>query len=111
MGKTGLTYILGANGPNAYDCSSLVKYAYSTVGITLPRVSRDQWSATTRISKADLQPGDLIFYSNNGTRSGIYHVAMYTGPGMRVHAANPRKGILHEKIYWENTIIGFGRVS
>ncbi|PWD50613.1 glycoside hydrolase [Serinibacter arcticus] len=110
MGKVGLAYKLGANGPSAYDCSSLVKYAYSTVGITLPRVSRDQWKATTRISQSELQPGDLIFWSNNGAASGIYHVAIYTGPGMKVHAAKPGVGIVHDKIYSTN-LIGYGRVS
>ena len=54
-----------ATGPTAFDCSGLTQWAYKQAGINLPRTTRQQWAATTRISKDQLQPGDLIFYSNN----------------------------------------------
>lgn len=110
LSQVGKPYVLGAAGPNSYDCSGLVQWAYKQAGASLPRTSRQQWSATTRVSESNLRPGDLIFYSNNGTGSGIYHVAIYTGPGMRVHAPSPGKTVEHVKI-WNTNVIGYGRVS
>lgn len=110
LSQVGKPYVLGATGPNSYDCSGLVQWAYKQAGASLPRTSRQQWSATTRVSESNLRPGDLIFYSNNGTGSGVYHVAIYTGPGMRVHAPSPGKTVEHVKI-WNTNVIGYGRVS
>lgn len=108
MTQVGDSYVLGANGPNAWDCSSLVQWAYAQAGVSLPRVSHSQYLATTRISASQLQPGDLIFYARGGR---VYHVAMYTGPGMRVHASMPGVGVVHQPIYASANIIGYGRVS
>ena len=108
--KVGGPYVWAATGPTAFDCSGLTQWAYKQAGINLPRTTRQQWAATTRISKDQLQPGDLIFYSNNKAASGIYHVSIYTGPGMRVHAANPSIGIVHHKMITTN-VIGYGRVG
>ena len=108
--KVGGPYVWAATGPTAFDCSGLTQWAYKQAGINIPRTTRQQWAATTRITKSQLQPGDLIFYSNNGAASGIYHVSIYTGPGMRVHAANPSIGIVHHKMIATN-VIGYGRVG
>lgn len=108
--KVGGPYVWAATGPTAFDCSGLTQWAYKQAGINLPRTTRQQWAATTRISKDQLQPGDLIFYSNNKAASGIYHVSIYTGPGMRVHAANESIGIVHHKMITTN-VIGYGRVG
>ncbi|MER6198059.1 NlpC/P60 family protein [Streptomyces sp. NPDC001586] len=73
-----------------FDCSSLVQYAYWPT-TQLPRVASDQYGATSHqaVSRDDLQPGDLLFWSKGGSGS-IYHVAMYAGDGNVLHA--PRTG-------------------
>lgn len=89
LAQVGKTYRLASAGPNAFDCSGLVYYAYSQVGISLPRSSRAQYSGAGRaVSTSDIQPGDLVFYY-----SGPSHVGIYIGGGQIVHAANPRSGI------------------
>lgn len=88
MAQVGKSYVMGATGPSAYDCSGLMLAAYGSAGVGLPRTSQDQFGAGTAVSISDLQPGDLVFYY-----SGISHVAMYIGNGKIVHASNPRTGV------------------
>src|SRR5699024_10764872 len=92
--NSGATYRLGANGPNQYDCSSLTQTAFASAGIDIPRVSADQYAqAPAHDSLSNVQPGDLVFWSNNGSSSGIYHVAVYIGDGQIAQARNPQAGI------------------
>src|SRR5699024_2835842 len=92
--NSGATYRLGANGPSQYDCSSLTQTAFASAGIDLPRVSADQYAqAPSHDSLSNVQPGDLIFWSSNGSSSGIYHVAVYIGDGQIAQARNPQAGI------------------
>ena len=81
LSKVGLPYRRGATGPDAFDCSGLTSYAYAAAGITLPRTSGGQSTIGPQLSRAELQPGDLVFYY-----SPISHVALYIGDGMIVHA-------------------------
>ncbi|GAA0949765.1 C40 family peptidase [Nonomuraea longicatena] len=78
-------YVWGAEGPGSYDCSGLVMAAYKQVGISLPHYTGHQWTAGKRISRAELRPGDLVFFYND-----LHHVGIYLGGGMMVHA--PRTG-------------------
>jgi cell wall-associated NlpC family hydrolase len=82
LAQVGDAYIWGAGGPDAFDCSGLTQYAYAAAGITLPHSSRMQAAMGTAVSRANLQPGDLIFYY-----SPISHVSMYVGNGKMVHAS------------------------
>jgi cell wall-associated NlpC family hydrolase len=84
----GCPYVWAAEGPDSFDCSGLVRYVYKQVGITLPHSSRLQANYGTAVAKADLQPGDLIFFYNP-----IHHVAIYIGDGQMVHAAGTGKGV------------------
>lgn len=88
LSKVGSSYRYASSGPSAFDCSGLTSWAYRQVGITLPRSSGAQYSAGTRVSKSNLQPGDLVFYY-----SPISHVGIYIGDGKIVDAANPRTGV------------------
>jgi cell wall-associated NlpC family hydrolase len=74
-------YQSGAAGPDAFDCSGLTSFAYAAAGITLPHSSRAQADLGTQVSRAELQPGDLVFYY-----TPISHVGLYIGNGMMVHA-------------------------
>ena len=72
------------------DCSGFVLSVFKKFGVTLPHYSVAQSKMGTKISASELLPGDLVFYSNNGT---INHVAIYIGGGQVIHASNPKTGI------------------
>ncbi|NUS72906.1 MAG: C40 family peptidase [Corynebacteriales bacterium] len=83
----GAPYVFGAAGPNAFDCSGLVKYVYAQFGVSLPHGATDQGHAGYSVSQADAQPGDLILF---GDGSYYYHVGIYAGDGKIWHA--PQSG-------------------
>jgi cell wall-associated NlpC family hydrolase len=80
-GALGVMYAYGADGPNGYDCSGLTSAAWRKAGKSLPHNAAAQYSATTRISRSQLQPGDLVFYRSLG------HVGLYVGGGMIIDAS------------------------
>jgi len=88
--QLGKPYQWGATGPGAYDCSGLVQAAWAAAGVSIPRVTYDQWAALPHISASSLQPGDLVYYEGEG------HVAMYVGGGYIIDA--PRTGLTVEKV-------------
>jgi len=96
--------VWGAAGPDSYDCSGLTMAAFKRAGVNLPRNSAAQYNVGTKVPVKEMQAGDLFFYSNNGSPSGIYHVAIYAGGGMRVHAPSPGKTVEHVPMYWTNVL-------
>jgi len=88
LSKLGKPYRWGASGPNAFDCSGLVKWSFGSAGRALPRSSRAMASAGTPVSKANLQPGDLVFFYKP-----ISHVGIYIGNGKIVHASNRKSPV------------------
>ncbi|MBV2156043.1 C40 family peptidase [Kitasatospora sp. SUK 42] len=87
--QVGKPFRTAGNGPDGYDCSGLVQQSFRRGGIKLPRVANDQYAATTPISAGQLRRGDLLFWSPNGTKRGIQHVAIYLGGNQYVEAARP----------------------
>jgi len=81
MSRVGKPYRYGASGPNSFDCSGLTMWAYGKAGISLSHSSGSQISEGSRISRSNLEPGDLVFFG-----SPIHHVGMYVGNGMMIHA-------------------------
>ncbi|QQQ87732.1 C40 family peptidase [Peptacetobacter hiranonis] len=82
--QMGKPYRWGATGPSSFDCSGLMQYAFKNgAGVSLPRVSRDQATVGKKVSKAELQPGDLVFFAKGGR---IHHVGMYLGNDQYIHA-------------------------
>ncbi|WP_277834410.1 NlpC/P60 family protein [Speluncibacter jeojiensis] len=80
--RIGDPYVWGATGPNQFDCSGLVQWAFKQVGISVPRTSEEQAQYGTPVALDDLQPGDIItFYSDAS------HVGIYVGDGMILHAS------------------------
>ena len=77
----GSRYVWAASGPRTFDCSGLMMFAYAQVGVSLPHSSRSQISSGERVSRDNLQPGDLVFFG-----SPIHHVGMYIGGGKMVHS-------------------------
>lgn len=86
----GKPYRYGSTGPNSFDCSGFVVYVYKNFGINLPRTSQAQAYVGERVSRNNLQPGDLVF---SNTYSSLSHVGIYIGNGKFVHAANSDTGV------------------
>jgi cell wall-associated NlpC family hydrolase len=84
LSKIGAKYRWGASGPDAFDCSGLVMWAYRASGKSLPHSSEAMSSRRHPRLEGDLQPGDLVFFY-----SGPSHVGIYIGNGQIVHASNP----------------------
>lgn len=89
--QLGDAYVMGATGPNSWDCSSLVQAAFRQVGVDLPRVSQDQSVAGTQVGTSNLQVGDILYWGGAGS---AYHVGVYIGDGQYLDAANPSKGVV-----------------
>ncbi|MCW2739481.1 C40 family peptidase [Nocardioides sp.] len=99
MRQRGDWYAYGASGPARFDCSGLVYYSFRRAGFPVPRTSSAQAGFARRIAKADMRPGDLMFFYGSG---GVYHAAIFLrwsrghalmvhspGSGQRVQVAVP----------------------
>jgi cell wall-associated NlpC family hydrolase len=87
----GRPYRWGATGPGSFDCSGLLQWSYRYAGVSIPRVSRDQWRAGPPVPLAELAPGDLLFWAEDTSDPrSIYHVGMYVGGGQMINS--PRTG-------------------
>ena len=82
LAQVGDPYVWAAAGPDAFDCSGLMQYAYAAAGISLPHSSAMQSTMGTPVSRSELRPGDLVFFY-----SPVSHVGMYIGNGQMVHAS------------------------
>lgn len=93
--QLGDAYVMGATGPNAWDCSSLVQAAFKQVGVDLPRVSQDQSTVGTDIPLSQIQVGDILYWGGKGS---AHHVGVYIGDGQYLDAANPSKGVVIQNL-------------
>lgn len=93
--QVGKSYVFGTSGPNSFDCSGLIKYLFAnTRGINLPHSASAQSGYGTSVSWNNIQPGDLLFFG-----SDVYHVGIYVGNGMYVHASTPERGVVMDSIH------------
>lgn len=133
--QLGKPYKLGASvlrdAPHAFDCSGLVLYSHLMVGVSMPRISIDQYLWGEPIEKPALQPGDLAFFNTqrDGVKAwteaveymrgksvaeGISHVALYAGAGMCVHARETSGMVVEEKLddlESRAVLVGYRRVA
>lgn len=87
----GNPYVWGGTSlTNGADCSGFTMSIYKKYGVSLPHHAASQAQLGKKITLAEAQPGDLVFYAKNGS---INHVAIYIGGGQVVHASNERTGI------------------
>jgi len=105
-------YVWGAQGPNSFDCSGLVFAAYRSAGLVWPnwdRLNAALYSTyTMHVSLNALVPGDLLFYSFDGSISSIHHITIYAGNGMMWEANSKGRGLLFSNIYSIKGLMPFG---
>ncbi len=82
--RIGTPYRYGGSGPDAFDCSGLVAYAYQQAGVTMPRTAAQQYALARPVPRPELRPGDLVFFRLSGRE--VSHVGIYAGNGQFVHA-------------------------
>ena len=106
--KLGAPYVYSAGGPNAFDCSGFVRWAWMQLGVTLPHNSVAQWLVVDRIRVDELRPGDLVFDSLGGPPE---HVSIYAGDGMMIHAPNRGGVVRYDPVgWWTGARVTAGRV-
>jgi peptidoglycan DL-endopeptidase CwlO len=93
--RLGDPYVWGGAGPDDFDCSGLVMWAYAHVGISLAHFTGDQWNEGEHISRSQLQPGDLVFFF-----ADISHVGMYIGNGLMIDAPSAGQDVQIQPIFW-----------
>lgn len=102
--KRGKPYRWGATGPNAFDCSGYTTWVFKRIGKRLARTADSQYRATTKISRRQARPGDLVFFG----RGYKYHVGIYAGSGRIWHSPRPGKTVTLAKIWSKG--VSYGRV-
>ena len=105
--NVGGSYVWGGASFKACDCSGLVMLSFAQVGINLPHYAASQAEYGTTVSYNNIQPGDVVFFGGSNY-SSIYHVGIYIGDGLMVHAQNSATGIVISNLanfsYWGNPI-------
>ena len=105
---SGIPYNYGGTTTAGFDCSGYTSYVFSQTGRSLPRTAAGQYGATSRISRNQAQPGDLVFFNIGG---GINHVGIYLGGGNFI-GSQTSTGVAVASIdsgFWANKVVGFGR--
>ncbi|MGL4796703.1 MAG: NlpC/P60 family protein [Paraclostridium sp.] len=110
--KLGSPYEWGAEGPNTFDCSGFTSYVFRNgAGVSIPRTSGSQYGAGTSVSKSNLMPGDLVFFSSTGGK--ITHVGLYVGGGNMIHSPQTGDVVKVSSInssYYTRTYVGAKRI-
>lgn len=108
--QIGDPYRAGRSGPDAFDCSGLVRYVYKQItGKTLPHYSKAQYKQAQKIKRSNAQPGDLVFFF----QGGAHHVGIYIGKGKMIDAPNAGKTVRVSPItgsWWGRSYTGMGRM-
>jgi cell wall-associated NlpC family hydrolase len=97
--QRGKPYVWGAAGPDSYDCSGLVMWAFAQEGISLPHYTGSQWNSGMHVSRNDLQPGDLVFFF-----ADISHVGIYLGNGLMVDAPSAGQDVQVQAVFWDEYV-------
>jgi peptidoglycan DL-endopeptidase CwlO len=98
--QLGEPYVYGASGPDSWDCSGLTMQAWAAAGRSLSHWSVAQYYETTPIAFSDIRRGDLLFWGDSSDPDSIYHVAMYLGNDLMIHAPRPGRSVEIVSLYY-----------
>ena len=109
----GWKYVYGGSNPNtSFDCSGLTSWCYGKAGISLPRTAQAQYDATQHIPLSQAKAGDLVFFhSTYNAGTYVTHVGIYAGNNRMYHAGDPIGYADLTSSYWQQHLIGAGRVK
>lgn len=113
-GSLGSPYRYGGSSPRGFDCSGLVHYAHSQVGIEVPRTAQQQARQARLVRRAALRPGDLLFFDLGDDRAAppkVHHVGIYEGEGRFIHAPSAGKRVSRGSLdnpYWRSRLRSAG---
>jgi cell wall-associated NlpC family hydrolase len=99
LSRRGDPYVWGAAGPGEFDCSGLVVWAFSQLGIALPHYTGSLWNSGVHVARSDLEPGDLVFFY-----ADISHVGIYIGDGLMVDAPDFGQDVMVQPVDWANYV-------
>jgi cell wall-associated NlpC family hydrolase len=108
----GKPYRYGGSTPAGFDCSGLVQFSFRQAGIKLPRSTEEQRRASRPVRDSNLQPGDLLFFDQEGKKNS--HVGIYVGRGQFVHAPSSGKQVRTDRTdapYWRKHLSEVRRVN
>lgn len=107
----GTPYRNGGSDPQGFDCSGFTQWVFAQSGLTLPRDTREQYRVGTPVSRQQMQPGDLVFFTT--TARGASHVGIALGGDSFVHAPSSKGVVRVESMslpYWDKRFVGIRRV-